>query len=193
MLQKFLSVTLVIFMVGSLAEVGLKLRLEEAIKALRDVRFITWSLVWSFLLCPAFAVLLTELIPLSEPYALGMILLGAAPCAPFMPMMAEKARGDLAYVAAFMALAVVGTVVFMPLAAPLLTKGLSADPWIIAKPLLFFVAAPLVIGVATRRVSEAFAEKLHPTVRRWTGVIPRLSIHDRWAQSRIPMDMIRQG
>jgi DNA polymerase IV len=25
------------------------------------------------------------------------------------------------------------------------------------------------------------------------NLIPRLSIHDRWAQSRIPMDMIRQG
>ena len=68
--------------------------------------------------------------------------------------------------ATFLALAIGGTMIFMPLAAPLLTMGFSVDPWTIAKPLLFFVAAPLVIGVAARRASEAFAEKLHPTVRR---------------------------
>jgi bile acid:Na+ symporter, BASS family len=170
MLQRILSVTIIIFMVGSLVEVGLKLRLEEAIKAMRDARFVMWSLVWSFALCPAFAVLLTKVIPLSEPYALGMILLGTAPCAPFLPMMAEKARGDLAYVAAFMALTAVGTVVFMPFAAPLLAKGFTADPWTIAKPLVFFVATPLIVGAATRRIAEAFAETLHPIVRRVTGV-----------------------
>jgi bile acid:Na+ symporter, BASS family len=169
-LQKTLGVTIVIFMIGSLAEVGLRLRLDEALMALRNVRFFTWSLVWSFVLCPAFAVLLTKAIPLPEPYALGMVLLGAAPCAPFMPMMAEKAHGDLAYAAAFMTIASVGTLIFMPFAAPLLAKGFNADPWTIAKPILFFVATPLVIGAATRCVANSFAETLHPIVRKVTGV-----------------------
>ena len=38
--------------------------------------------------------------PLSEPYAIGLILLGMARCAPFLPMVVDRARGDPAYAAA---------------------------------------------------------------------------------------------
>ena len=40
----------------------------------------------------------------------GLLLLGMAPCAPFVPALAEKAKGGLGYIAAFMLLASVGTV-----------------------------------------------------------------------------------
>lgn len=75
-------------------------------------------------MCPAPAYALTKVIPLEPPYAIGMILLGMAPCAPFLPMMVDKARGDLAYAAAFMLLASVVTVVYMPLAVPVMEKYL---------------------------------------------------------------------
>ena len=168
-LQQTLNVTIMVFMVGSLAEVGLKLKLEEAVTALRNIRFLTWTLVWSFVLCPIFALLLAKAFQLSEPYALGMILLGTAPCAPFLPMMAERAHGDVAYVAAFMAVTAVGTVIFMPFAAPLLAKGFVANPQTIAKPLIFFIAAPLIAGAVIRRAAESYAQALHPIVRRVTG------------------------
>jgi bile acid:Na+ symporter, BASS family len=170
MLPKLLTITVVIFMVGSLLEMGLKLRLEEAGKALRNGRFLVWSLVWGFVLCPAFALLLTKIIPLAEPYALGLLFLGMAPCAPFLPRVSEKAHGDLAYVAAFMILAAVGTVIYMPFAVPVLVKGFAADPWTIAKPLVFLVATPLAIGVVIRRAAEAFAERSHPMVKKAVGL-----------------------
>jgi bile acid:Na+ symporter, BASS family len=90
-LQKALVITLIIFMVGSLLEVGLKLNLREARSALTDVRFLILSIFWSFIFCPAFAFLLTKIIPLAEPYAIGLLFLGMAPCAPFLPMVLQKA------------------------------------------------------------------------------------------------------
>ena len=169
-LQKLLGITLVIFMVGNLLEMGLKLRLDEAFKSLRNVRFVMLTLLWSFVLCPALAVLLTKIIPLAEPYALGLLFLGMAPAAPFLPVLSQRAGGDLSYVAAFMVLAAVGTVVFMPFAVPLLVTGFTADAWTIAKPLVFYIAAPLAVGVAVRRFSEAFAERAHPVVKKVTAV-----------------------
>ena len=59
-LSKLLNITLVIFMVGSLLEMGLKLKLSEAKRATRNVRFLILTLFWSFVLGPAFAVLLTK-------------------------------------------------------------------------------------------------------------------------------------
>ena len=74
-LPRLLNLTLVVFMLGSLLEMGLKLKLSEARGAMRNVRFLVLTLLWSFVLGPALAVLLTRVIPMPEPYALGMLFL----------------------------------------------------------------------------------------------------------------------
>jgi bile acid:Na+ symporter, BASS family len=100
MLQNLLNVTIVVFMVGNLLEVGLRLNVAEALAALRNARFVVLTLLWCFVLGPALAVLLTKIIPLAEPYALGLVLLGLAPCSPAIPMMVKKTGGSLAYMSA---------------------------------------------------------------------------------------------
>src|SRR5512138_773078 len=169
-LQKIQTITIVIFMVGNLLEVGLRLKVAEALAALRHARFLVTSLLWCFVLGPALAVLLTKLIPLAGQYALGLVLLGMAPCSPAIPVMMRKSGGSLAYMSAFMLTAYAGTVVLMPFMVPWLATGFTADPWTIAKPLLFFIAIPLVIGAAIRRSAETVAEKAAPVVRKVTGV-----------------------
>jgi BASS family bile acid:Na+ symporter len=170
MLQIVLKVSLVIFMVGNLLDMGLRLKLREALEGLRNVPFVVQSVLWGFVLCPALAWGLTKVIPLEPPYAMGMILLGMTPCAPFLPMMVDKARGNLAYAAAFMLLASVVTVVYMPLAVPVMVKGLTADAWTIAKPLLIFLMVPLAIGMAIQRASAPVAARIQPIVKNATGL-----------------------
>ncbi|MCL4180824.1 MAG: bile acid:sodium symporter [Verrucomicrobia bacterium] len=169
-LAKIQSITIVIFMVGNLLEVGLRLKVPEALAALRNARFVILTLLWCFVLGPVLAVLLTKIIPLAEPYALGLVLLGMAPCSPAIPVMMRKSGGSLAYMSAFMLLAYAGTVVLMPFMVPWLAEGFTADPWTIAKPLLLFIALPLVIGAAIRRAAETTAEKAAPIVKRVTGL-----------------------
>ena len=164
------KVTLAIFMAGSLLEMGLRLNLADAFRGLRNVRFVAYTLVWSFVLVPALAYGITLLIPLQAPYALGLLLLGMAPCAPFVPGLVDKAKGDLGFTAAFMLLASVGTVVCMPFTVPLLTEGLSASAWAIAKPLLIVVLLPMAIGVIIRRQADAFATKLLPFAKKVAGI-----------------------
>lgn len=160
------KVSLVIFMASNLLDMGLRLNLTDAFKGLRNVRFVAYTLIWSFVICPALAYVITLVVPLERPFAIGMLLLGMAPCAPFVPLLAEKAKGDLGYIAAFMLLTAIGTVVFMPVAVPLLVKGLSASPWSIAKPLLVVVMLPMAIGVILRLKWEAVAAKLQPLVKK---------------------------
>ena len=165
-----LNLSLVLFMVGNLLDMGLLLRLEEALAALRHVRFVTLSLLWGFILLPGLAYLLTVVVPLEPPYAIGLLLLGLAPCAPFLPPMVDKARGDRGHTAAFMLLTSVATVVYMPLAVPVLVNGFSAGAWTIAKPLLLFLLVPLAIGVAIQFRSQSVASRLHPIVKKATGI-----------------------
>jgi bile acid:Na+ symporter, BASS family len=169
-LQLILKITLVIFMIGNLLDMGLRLKLTEAWTGLRNTRFVTFSLLWGFVVCPGFAWLLAHLLPVAHPYAIGMVLLGMTPCAPFLPPMVERAKGDMGYTAAFMLLASVVTVLYMPLAVPFMVKGFSASAWAIAKPLVFLLLVPLGIGLAIQRHSGPLAAKLHPPVKKLTGL-----------------------
>jgi BASS family bile acid:Na+ symporter len=170
-LNALLKISLVIFMAGNLLDMGLRLKLGTALVGLRNVRFVSFSLLWCFVLGPAVAYGLTRLIPLEAPYAMGLILIGMAPCAPFLPMVVDRARGDLGYTASFMLLASVGMVVYMPVAVPLLVEGLSVSAWVVAKPLLAVVLVPLVIGMVTLRRAPDFAARAQPVVKKITGLV----------------------
>ena len=98
-LNTLLKISLVIFMAGNLLDMGLRLRVGTALVGLRNLRFVSFGLLWCFVLGPAVAWALTRLIPLALPYAMGLILIGLTPCAPFLPMMVERARGDMGYTA----------------------------------------------------------------------------------------------
>ena len=169
-LNQLFKISLAIFMAGSLLEMGLRLNLTDALRGLRSGRFVAYTLVWSFVISPALAYGITLVIPLDTPYAIGLILLGMAPCAPFVPALVDKAKGDLGYTAAFMVLASVGTVVFMPFAVPLLAKGLTASAWSIAKPLLIVVLIPMAVGVLIRRKADPIASKIMPIVKKAAGL-----------------------
>jgi BASS family bile acid:Na+ symporter len=170
LLPVLLKITVIIFMVGNLLELGLRLDLKKAMAGLHDVRFMTLSLLWAFVLCPALAYALGVVLPLTEPYAMGLLLLGLAPCAPLLPGMVDKAHGDVNYAASFMLLASAGTVVYMPLAVPLLVKGLTVSAWTVAQPMLFLILIPLVIGIAVQLRRPAIASFLQPYVKKITGV-----------------------
>jgi bile acid:Na+ symporter, BASS family len=170
LLPILLKITVVIFMVGNLLELGLRLDIKKAMAGLRDVRFVTLSLLWAFVLCPALAYLLGVVLPLSAPYAMGLLLLGLAPCAPLLPGMVDKANGDVNYAASFMLLASAGTVIYMPIAVPLLVKGLTVSAWTVAKPMLLLVMIPLVVGIAIQMRWPSPASFLQPYIKKGTTV-----------------------
>jgi BASS family bile acid:Na+ symporter len=165
-----LKISLVIFMAGNLLDMGLRLNPQNALRGLRDVRFVAITLLWGFVLGPALAYLITLVLPLEYPYATGLILIGMTPCAPFLPMIVSKAKGDLGYTAAFMLLASAGTVLFMPFALPLMVKGLTVSPWAIARPLLIIIFLPLAVGMAILRVKASHASRIQPFVKKATGI-----------------------
>jgi len=175
-IQTIFNIAVVIFTVGNLAAMGLELNMREAIKALRSARFVGLIFVWSWVVGPALAYLITKILPLAEPYAIGLLLACPAPCAPFYPQVVTKARGDVAFAAALLLLTAVGTVVLMPLMLPLMIKGLTVSAWAIAKPLLTLVLTPLVIGIALRVYAPPVAAKLFPVVKRIAGIFTLITL-----------------
>ena len=80
-----LELSIAVFMAGNLLGMGLRLEYSDALRGLQNLRFVVHTLVWGFVLCPALAYLLTIVFPLREPYAMGLVLLGMAPSASFLP------------------------------------------------------------------------------------------------------------
>ena len=165
-IEEIYKIIVMIFTVSNLAAMGLEINKDEAIKAIKNPRFVILIIVWGWIVGPAIAWLLTKVIPLSEPHAAGLLLISLAPTAPFFPLMVTKARGDMSSAGAFILVATVGTVVFLPLMVPVLIKGLSVSIWALAKPLLIMVLLPLIIGFVIKVYKEPFAVKIGPIVKK---------------------------
>jgi BASS family bile acid:Na+ symporter len=170
LLMPLLKIALVIFMAGNLLDMGLQLDPRDALRGLRNVRFVAYTLIWGFVIGPALAIAITRVLPLDHPYAIGLILMGMAPSAPFLPMIVSKANGDLGYTVAFMLLTAVGTVLFMPFAVPVMIEGLTVSAWAIAKPLLLIIFLPLAAGMAVLRLTRTGATTIQPIVKKLTGL-----------------------
>ena len=154
-----------LFTVSNLGAMGLQVKIPGVLTALRDKRSLALIFVWGWVLGPAFGYLITKVLPLAEPYVIVVLLTSLAPCAPFLQQMVSKARGDMGFAGALIPLVAVGTVVLMPLIAPLLIEGLAIDTWALAKPLLLTVLLPLVIGAAIRHYADTVATKIFPAIK----------------------------
>ena len=141
------KIALFAFLVSSMLAAGLSLTPYAILAPFRNMRLLLVALVLNFVAAPAFALVLSILIPLERPHAIGLILLGGAAGAPFLPKLVEGAHGDLGFAVALMTLLTVGTTLFMPFALPLMIPGLQASPWSIAQPLVMFILTPLAIGM----------------------------------------------
>jgi len=160
-LQLAFKISLIIFMVGNLSAMGLQLRLADAVVPLRSPRFVFRTVLAGFLFSPVLAYCITIAVPMERPYAIGLLLLGLAPAAPFLPLAVKRAHGDLAASAGVMLLASLGTILIMPFGVALVAPGMSADAWSIARPLLFLVFLPLALGMLVKYHSPGTADWLY--------------------------------
>ena len=175
-LREFADLSVLAFVVSAMLTLGMSQRLRDVIAPLKSPLPVLLALLMNFALAPLLAIALTRLIPLQPSHATGILLLGAAAGAPFLPKLAEIARGSVADSVALMVLLMGASIVFMPLALPFMAPGLSAAPWEIAKPLLFLMAAPLAVGFAISLSGAAWAEGLLAVTRTIANVAALLVI-----------------
>ncbi len=164
------------FVVSNLFVMGLQAEMPKVIAALKDKRSTALILVWGWVLGPAVGLLIVWVLPLAEPFALCLLICSMAPCAPFLPPMVAKARGDISYAAAFVPLTAVGTVLFIPLMAPLLIEGVTISMSALAKSLAVTLFMPLAIGAAIRHYAETVTTKIFPAVKGITALITLFTI-----------------
>ena len=163
-MQKATSVVTLIFIISSMLGMGLGLTLSQIITPLRNFRLVVLSLLTNFVLMPLAALGLAALLRLDSPLGVGLLLLGTAAGAPFLPKLTQLAKGSLAFGVGLMALLMVATVAYMPLVLPLLLPGVSVNPVKIASSLFLFMLLPLAIGLGAKAWSAVLASRTKPVL-----------------------------
>jgi BASS family bile acid:Na+ symporter len=160
------TATMLVFVIASMLGVGLGLTVGQIVAPLRNVRQVLLALLANFALMPLGAFIIAKLLQLDEPLVIGLLLLGTAGGAPFLPKLAETAKSNIPYSVGLMVLLMSVTVVYLPLALPVLLPGVSVDATKIAKSLVLLMLMPLTIGLAVKARFKGAAERLQPWMVR---------------------------
>ena len=166
LIQKLVPVCMLVFVLCSMLAMGFGLTVGEIIAPLRDVRRVILSLLANFALVPLVALALAALLRLDQPLGVGLLLLGSAAGAPFLPKLTQLAKGNLALAVGLMVLLMVVTVGYLPLVLPLLLPGVSVNSAKIARSLFLLMLLPLAGALAFKARFATAAARTKPILDR---------------------------
>ena len=158
------------FVVTSMLSMGLSLTVSQIFQPLRNTMLVIRALAANFLVVPAIAFALSRLVPLNLSTQIGLLLLGAAAGAPFLPKLALIAKADAAFAVGLMSLLMIVTIGYLPLVLPLLVPGVSINPGQIAVSLIVTMLTPLIVGLFVKARWAGVAAALQPTLAQISSV-----------------------
>ena len=169
-LEGAVPVATLVFVLSSMLAMGLGLKVAQITAPLRNLRLVAMSLLANFAVMPLGAIVLARVLRLDEPLGVGLLLLGVAAGAPFLPKLAQIAKGNLAFAVALMVLLMVITVGYLPLVLPILLPGVSVNPVKIARSLVLLMLLPLAGALAVNAKLPAAAARAKPLFDRLSSL-----------------------
>lgn len=162
LLSKGADIAMLSFVISSMLALGASLTIAQIVEPLRNVRLVLFALLGNFVAMPAVALLLANLLRLDAQFGIGLLVLGCTAGAPFLPKLAERAKGDIAFAVGIMVLLMVVTIGYLPVVLPLLLHGVTVDPRNIARSLVLLMLLPLAIGLVVKARLENLAARVRP-------------------------------
>ena len=170
LIQKATPVAMLVFVLSSMLAMGLDLTVGQIVAPLRNARLVVLSLLLNFVLMPLGALALAAQLRLDQPLGVGLLLLGAAAGAPFLPKLAQIAKGNLAFGVGLMVLLMVVTVGYLPLVLPSLLAGVTVNPAQIARSLFLLMLLPLAGALAVKAYFVDVAARTKPLLDRLSNL-----------------------
>ena len=150
---------------GLLGAVGLRLTFKEVIESVRRCRF-GLILAMNFVAVPLLCTAVARVLSIPREFTIAMILLGAAPFAPVVPVFARMARADLSLAAGLTSIYPLISAILTPLVCKLVLGGLvGGEPiqfsfGVVGLTLGATITLPLLLGVGLNQIAPAFARLL---------------------------------
>jgi predicted Na+-dependent transporter len=164
-LQVLANLAVVVFVISSMLSMGLSLTLQQILAPLRNGRLVILALVLNFIVVPALAYGIAQVVlPNQQSLGTGLILLGTAAGAPFLPKLTQVAKGNLAFAVGLMVMLMVVTIIYLPLVLPFLLTGVKVNPLQIATSLVVLMLIPLAAGLFMNARYASAAAGLQPVM-----------------------------
>ncbi len=160
LIKGLLDISVLLFPVASMLAVGLSFTLSQIARPLRYPDRVFRALVANFILVPLLALGLSHLLALDFSLTAGIVLVGTAAGAPFLLKLTEVANADVSLSATLLVLLMPFTVIYMPLAVPLLIPDAAVNAKSIAMPLVLTLLLPMIIGQAMFWITPQTARRL---------------------------------
>ena len=153
--------------------VGLEVSGREILAPLRDARWMGRALLANLVLLPLFCFVLVLLLPLRHDLEAGLLLMAAAPGAPFSIQFTRKAKGAVPLAAVLLLLFCGIALVLTPTLGGLLLEeqtSLDLPATSLAWRFALYLLAPLLAGLAVTRWAPAKAASLRKPVSVLAGL-----------------------
>ncbi len=161
-LTVIVKLSALVFVLSSMLAMGLSLTIPQIIAPLKNLKLVILALAVNFVAVPLVVWGIQAVMGLDQDIYTGLLLMATAAGAPFLPKLAQTAKGNVAFSVGLMVLLMVVTIIYMPIVLPLLLSGVEINPWDIAKSLIMSMLLPLGIGLIVKARWSELAGDLQP-------------------------------
>lgn len=161
-LATLVQLSALVFVLASMLAMGLSLTVPQIVAPLRNVKLVLIALALNFVTVPLLAWGIQAVLNLDQDLYAGLVLVATAAGAPFLPKLAQTAKGDVAFSVGLMTMLMVLTVVYMPVVLPLFLPDVEVSAWDIASSLITMMLLPLAIGLFWKARWPGSADSLQP-------------------------------
>lgn len=161
-LTVIVKLSAIVFVLSSMLAMGLSLTIPQIVAPLKNLKLVILALAVNFVAVPLLVWGIQAVMSLDQDIYTGLLLMATAAGAPFLPKLAQTAKGDVAFSVGLMVLLMVVTIAYMPIVLPLLLSGVEINPWDIAKSLILAMLLPLGIGLFMKGRWSDLADDLQP-------------------------------
>ena len=152
-----------VFLVTVMLSIGLEVTGRQVLDALRNVNLMARALVANLVLVPILGLVLVRLFPMPPDIATGILILAAAPGAPFAVQFTSKSKDAVAFAAALLFVLTVVALIVTPPLAGLLARAeipLGLPAWRVIRGAVLYLLLPLLVGFAVQRWARGLGQAL---------------------------------
>ena len=161
-LTVIVKVSAIVFVLSSMLAMGLSLTVPQIVAPLKNLKLVILALAANFVAVPLLVWGIQAVMGLDQDIYTGLLLMATAAGAPFLPKLAQAAKGNAAFSVGLMVLLMLVTIVYMPIVLPLFLSGVEVNPWDIAQSLIMAMLLPLGIGLFMKARWSEIADDLQP-------------------------------
>ncbi|MEO0565315.1 MAG: bile acid:sodium symporter [Chloroflexota bacterium] len=169
-LRSLSNVFILVFIICSMFNLGLKLTLREIFEPLKRVSLVARAVLVNFVVAPLIAYILARTLGINQQFSIGLLILGVAAGSPFAAKLSAIAKGDLAYTAGLMVLLQLITIVYAPFILMIALDDIEIDSWGMVQSLVSTMLIPLAAGLIVRARYKDLAQSLIPHIANAASV-----------------------